>query len=114
MVTWAGIIFLLSHIPDLKTGLSFDFALRKLGHILVFAMLGFLFLWSQRFLRQIPNPKAAMLLVFLYALVDEWHQSFVAGRSASLRDVGVDFLGGLLSPVLLSLWKKVLSYFHWH
>ena len=32
-------------------------------------------------------------LSFLYAVSDEFHQSFVPGRSASIRDVLIDTIG---------------------
>lgn len=35
----------------------------------------------------------------LYALLDEYHQSFVASRSASLYDSGVDLAGGLVALI---------------
>ena len=40
----------------------------------------------------------------LFAFLDEYHQSFVAGRGPSLRDVGIDsigILGGLLTAQLI-------------
>ncbi|MFH1908814.1 MAG: VanZ family protein [Chloroflexota bacterium] len=44
---------------------------------------------------------AAWLLAVLYASGDEFHQSFVAGRHASLVDVGVDALG---AAIALAIW----------
>ncbi|APC38666.1 VanZ family protein [Clostridium estertheticum] len=38
---------------------------------------------------------ASILIVFLYACSDEFHQSFVPGRGPALRDVMVDTCGGL-------------------
>jgi len=40
-----------------------------------------------------------MFCIF-YALSDEWHQSFVLGRTSTIRDVGFDFLG-----MVLAWWK---------
>ena len=42
------------------------------------------------------------LLVALYALSDEWHQSFSANRTASLYDSLIDTLGG--TTALLVWW----------
>lgn len=51
----------------------------------------------------------------LFALLDEYHQSFVSGRGASLKDVGIDSLGvlfGILFAQLICfLGKKTI--FHW-
>lgn len=41
--------------------------------------------------------RLSLLLVVLFALSDEWHQTFVPGREGTLRDVGFDTIGGLFS-----------------
>jgi len=38
-----------------------------------------------------------------YAASDELHQSFVSTRTASLHDVGIDILGGIIALVLSAL-----------
>lgn len=53
----------------------------------------------------VNHLKLAILALFLaiaYALSDEWHQSFVPGRSATLSDVMVDASGSLIG--LLLIW----------
>jgi VanZ family protein len=48
--------------------------------------------------------------VMLYAVCDEFHQSFVATRGASLVDVAIDSAGGVFSQIVIMfrrfLWKK--------
>ncbi len=39
----------------------------------------------------------AVLIILVYALTDEYHQSFVPGRSAQILDVVMDCLGGLIA-----------------
>ncbi len=45
----------------------------------------------------------------LYAGLDEWHQSFVGGRTPKLMDVGIDslgaFCGALLYVGLDRIWR---------
>ncbi|MBF0478373.1 MAG: VanZ family protein [Candidatus Omnitrophica bacterium] len=36
----------------------------------------------------------AAVLCFIYGLTDEWHQSFVPGRTADIWDAIADFIGG--------------------
>ncbi|HYA15113.1 MAG TPA: VanZ family protein [Syntrophales bacterium] len=52
----------------------------------------------------------AVIGVIIYAAGDEFHQSFVATRSASLMDVVIDSIGGVLSQIVIMfwhfLWKK--------
>ena len=49
-----------------------------------------------------PEAGLALLVVFLYAATDEYHQSFVPGRTALFSDVLIDTAGGALA--LLLLW----------
>ena len=108
---WAGLIFFLSHQPDLSSGLPkiWDFFLAKSVHILEYAVLTFLLI---RTLQEYQLSKrkvliSAIILAILYALSDEYHQSFILGRESSFRDIGIDSLG-----VLLAAWlnrKKMIK-----
>lgn len=97
VVAWAGLIFALSSIPSLESGLpkAGDLVLRKLGHIIEYAVLTLLL---RRALRAHGLPPersgiSAAALALLYAGLDEYHQSFVPGREGSPRDVLIDALG---------------------
>jgi VanZ family protein len=48
----------------------------------------------------------SLALVVLYALSDEYHQSFVASRTASIYDSLIDISGGLTALLLYVLWHK--------
>ena len=41
-----------------------------------------------------------MFICFLYACTDEFHQLFIAGRSAEIKDVLIDSFGSLTSILL--------------
>jgi len=73
-------------------------------------MLGFglLALFSWRALDFQPERRwIAWTLAVLYALMDEFHQSFVPGRNPSIWDVLIfDNVGALISLWLTSLYKK--------
>lgn len=67
---------------------------RKNAHFMVFGILALLFYRA-------INPSRhkymlAWVFTTLYALSDEWHQAFVPGRSASIRDVILDSAGALM------------------
>ena len=73
--------------------------IRKLGHFSEYFILAVLIL---RALRQEPGEKLhTRQLVFglgltaLYAASDEFHQTFVPSRTASIADVMLDIFGGL-------------------
>src|SRR3712207_8090175 len=75
VVLWAAMIFVLSSIPDLNTGLgTWDVLVRKLAHVAEYAVLGALL--ARALGRDVP----AFALGSLYAVTDEVHQSFVDGR----------------------------------
>jgi VanZ family protein len=102
VILWAGIIFWLSSIPDLESGLKQDFILRKIAHILEFAFLTFLLL--RAISAEVVLPKRiviyAVIFALFYALTDEYHQSFVLGRQCSLKDVGIDSIGILITGLV--------------
>ena len=89
----------------LKTS-QFDvihFLARKAGHVAEYAVFGALLFrairedrtgWSARW------ALAAILIAALYAATDEWHQSFVPGRTPSALDVLLDTVGASLAQVL--------------
>jgi VanZ family protein len=96
-------------IPNMseETFKKVHYAVRKTAHFAEYCVLGLL-LWrlahfdpafaawrSREFL-------IALLLASLYAASDEFHQSFVPGRDASLRDVLLDSCGAGFG--LAALW----------
>lgn len=99
-ILWGCLIFFLSSVPDLSSGLPtiYDLILRKLAHITAYAVLAYLV--SNIFIKKnAGNLVFAGLVCIVYAMTDEWHQSFVSGRSGNPRDVMIDTVG-----ILFSLW----------
>ena len=104
VVLWAGLIFGLSSVPDLGTGLGlWDLVLRKLAHVCEYGILGLLLL------RAVGQEWLAVALGALYAGSDELHQAFVPGRHAAVRDVAID-ASGVLTGVLLGRLAPWRSY----
>lgn len=64
-----------------------DFIIKKSAHIGEYAI--FFYLLRRAGL----TVKQAFIVGVAYALSDEWHQSFVPGRTAKLTDVGIDTMG---------------------
>ena len=110
VLVWAGLIFSLSAIPHLHSGLKLDFILRKMAHMVEYAVLAAL-LW-RAFRGSGPFSRAALFalsfsLSACYAASDEWHQSFVPGRQAAVRDVLIDAAGALAA--CLFLFRRVVK-----
>jgi VanZ family protein len=96
VIVWAGLIFALSSIPALNSGLgTWDEVLRKCAHVTEYAILGFLLLRAMG--REVP----ALLVGIAYAASDELHQHFVAGRHGSPVDVLIDTVGLLIGTLLV-------------
>lgn len=103
---WCGVIFWFSSRPDYDPGKELDtaagilnFVTRKMAHLGEYAILMFL---ARRAIGY-TVPKAhrwhfltAYLFVLLYSISDEWHQTFVFGRTGTVRDVFIDSLGAMI------------------
>ena len=103
VVAWAALIFAVSSIPSLGTGLgTWDLVLRKLAHMTEYAILGALLL------RAIRRPGVSLALAALYAASDEVHQHFVEGRHAAPLDVAIDTVGALAG---ILAWRVLAARF---
>ena len=86
------------------------FFVRKAAHFTEYAILALLA--ARVFLSSSQTPlrrrwfMCALLLVVLYALSDEFHQTFVPSRTGSIYDSLIDMTGGLTALLLLMLWSK--------
>ena len=81
------------------------FTTRKIAHFTEYAILGFL---AARAFRTSPRPAIrqrwfliCVTLVVVYALIDEFHQSFVPSRTGSIFDSLIDMAGGLTALLII-------------
>lgn len=49
---------------------------------------------------------SSLLLVAVYALTDEYHQSFVSTRTGSIYDSMIDTAGGFTALIFFALWQR--------
>ena len=109
---WMLLIFLGSSIPSARVSQNgtLDFLAHKVAHLFEYAVL---YLLVYRALNQGKGAfdereiVVALFLVTLYGGSDEFHQSFIPGRESRLRDVFIDFLGGLAGVVIWKYYLKV-------
>ena len=92
LLAWMGAIFYVSgtpsnEIPDFGI---VDLLVKKGGHVLAYAILAVLAY------RATGSHRVALLIAVLYALSDEAHQLFVAGRNGQMLDVLIDTVGAVL------------------
>lgn len=104
-VAWAALIWVASSLPAVPS-LPVTFPhIDKLGHGLIFAVLGALLAAAIR-----PGPwSRAVLAVCLgvaWGAIDELHQAFVPGRTSSWGDLLADCAGASLGVALVALWRR--------
>jgi VanZ family protein len=101
--------WLFPHINDERVAFI-HFLARKCGHFSGYAVLGSLaaraFISSTHVRLRRNWFLAALLLVGLYALSDEYHQGFVPSRTGSIYDSLLDMTGGLTALVFAAVWRK--------
>lgn len=129
LASWAIVIFLLSNEPAvvssgrsdlivraISTSFHADlsqqimtFLVRKSAHITAYFILGVLIFNIIGDYKLKPRYVIfiSIGLVSLYAISDEFHQSFVPGRSWELRDVLIDTTAGIVGICLIYLLCKI-------
>ena len=88
-----------------ETMATIHFITRKIAHFTEYAILGFL---AARAFR--PYQRwfvISVALVVVYALIDEYHQSFVPSRTASVFDSMIDMAGGITALILVRRKRSV-------
>ena len=78
-----------------------SFPVRKLAHFTIYFILGFLimnacYIWGIR----LKTLIIAGIISTLFAISDEFHQSFISGRVGALSDVLLDASGALFAEYL--------------
>ena len=93
-------------VQPLMLGLN----LRKMAHIGIFGVLGVM-----AFLSQNENKRAwrraflAIFVSYLYACIDEFHQTLVPDRAGSFSDTVIDLIGILLGVFFILILRKLLA-----
>ena len=88
--------------------------IRKFAHGFEFLVLSLIiFLTLKSF--DIKNRECiiyTLFIVLLYAVIDEYRQLYIPGRNSSVRDIVIDFIGGIVGVVILQFifgFKNVIS-----
>lgn len=77
-------------------------AVRKSAHVFVYGFMGVI-LYAL-----IPGRKLlyAWGCVAVIAMLDEWHQMYVPGRTPSVMDVVLDSAAALLCMLVVAVWRR--------
>jgi VanZ family protein len=87
---------------------TIHFLVRKTAHFTTYGLLSVLAFFAWR--ATVPSPQRwtprwsvlAVIMVFIAGSIDEFHQSFVASRTSSFRDVLLDTFGALCFQLVLA------------
>lgn len=92
---------------------TIQLGVRKTGHAVAYAILASM-AWRARRLDNPSQPptwswadaRFALGFATVYALTDEWHQTFTATRQGSVADVALDAFGAALGLAAVWLWGR--------
>ncbi|MBD7913360.1 MULTISPECIES: VanZ family protein [Clostridium] len=127
---WITVIFIMSQLPGDKSseqsqlvvklfsiiGLDLNGYFGEMGTLIVrkgahFTEYLILFILTYRvlilYMEKNMSRLLAIVFVFLYACSDEFHQSFIIGRTAAFTDVLIDTSGGIFACIVGNIISKV-------
>jgi VanZ family protein len=83
--------------------------IRKLAHLSEYGVLGLL--WFRALVHgrktALFGAAGSLLICVAWAALDEWHQSFVPSRTASVVDVAIDLSGALVVLIGMVVLKRI-------
>ncbi len=89
---------------------KYTYPIRKFAHYTLYFILGILsFLVVKDYSINKKLIIYSLLICFLYACSDEFHQLFIIGRSASIKDVIIDTFGSFCSISIFYIFNKKIS-----
>ncbi|MGD8621437.1 MAG: VanZ family protein [Anaerolineales bacterium] len=102
-------IFIFSSTPasQLPYFGTIDLLIKKGGHATGYALLALAYYFAlPPRLSPVYRGVLALIMALLFALSDEFHQSFVEGRTSSLRDVAIDSAGAAFALIFGVLYSS--------
>lgn len=87
--------------------------IRKIAHFSLYALVGFLLmsLFSTYNINEKNKIIYTVIIGAIYAISDEFHQSFISGRSGQVSDVLLDTLGVTVGGLFILLIIKIVNKF---
>ncbi len=113
LILWMMCIFAFSNRPTIQASIfdPIDFIIKKTAHLTEYAILLVLlfraiyFHFKKKLSLDILE-NIAVVFSMIYAVTDEYHQSFISGRTATVRDVFIDFIGILIGISIIKAVKN--------
>ena len=85
--------------------------IRKIAHFSIYALVGFLLmaLFSTYNINEKNKIISTIIIGAIYAISDEFHQSFISGRSGQVSDIFLDTLGATVGCLFILLIIKTVN-----
>ena len=110
MMVVMGTIFFLSHQPGDQLHLPQLPGIDKWAHLAAYGCLAATVLFALSERQKSTSPYQMMgftvSLCLLYGISDEFHQSFIVGRTASIYDLLADGCGAALACAVWLKWRR--------
>jgi len=109
-LAYMAVIFIVSSIPGDKNANSHNFIacinpnIQNFLHLPVYGILSCLWLCTLK--NKFPFKISiilALIITIVYGIFDEFHQSFVPGRCASLTDITLNTFGAILGAIIYNV-----------
>lgn len=100
---------LLKNIPSLSESELAHLVVRKLAHMTEYAILCLLVINLEKqigFKIKIKHVLIGIFISCIYAVTDEYHQSFVNERSGNIIDVGIDTFGAAIAGIAVLIVSR--------
>lgn len=106
----AGVLQNVLHMSTQAT----NFLVRKAAHFSIYLLLSVCLFGALTTYRMRTAVRIAVAtgICALYAVSDEFHQSFVSGRTPAVRDVCIDTVGALAGALVFCLCAALWKCFH--
>lgn len=104
-----AVIFGLSSLParSIPDFGDLDFLIKKSSHAAGYALLGISYYFALPSRLSVGYRwSVALMMAVLFALSDEYHQSFVEGRTSTLRDVAIDGMGAAVALTVGAIYSS--------
>lgn len=111
-ITLMCFIFYFSHQTGQESSqMSNNLLIRKLAHITEYAVLAFFVYAYVSSYKNVRIPGlVAVIVTIIYAASDEYHQTFIVGRSGNITDVLIDAIGVVVGVLTSRFIKDKLLY----
>ncbi len=90
---------------------NLEHIIRKSAHFIIYMSLGFFLSIHLKFysLSDKLQKTVPLIICFLYAISDEFHQLFVPERSGQIKDVFIDTSGAFIGIVIFYILNKLIT-----